>query len=334
MRGLGLYEVLNCCEDKQYAKFLSFIRRASGNRIDNIGTILDRVPSYSRFEQLFSAGLGELIGDGRFFAYSINEIPKSLIKLCKMYSIKLTNRLIKYYKENQNAHYIVCNINFFSLTSTDIENIWTTGQQFLSNDGVCSLCSYFNMLVNDFDYNAKDLWLYIDRLKTFEAIDDVRFLIRELYDYANMMKQLSDKYDKYPRHFLTTIRIASRNYSRMKKEFSEELFKKRIKKEYECSFGDYIFIYPKSTQEIKDEACTQNNCVASYIDDVIDGECDILFLRKKDSPERSLVTIEVRNNQIVQAERKLHIPVTVEDQWAIDAFNKKFANMNKESVAA
>lgn len=334
LRGLGLYEVLNCCEDKQYAKFLSFIRRASGNRIDNIGTILDRVPSYSRFEQLFSAGLGELIGNDRCFTYSINEIPKSLIKLCKMYSIKLTNRLIEYYKENQNAHYIVCNIDFLSLTPTNIRDVILESERFYHDDGAYGYRSCFNILINDFGYNAKDLWLYIDRLKTFEAINDAAFLIRELYDYAYMMKQLSDKYDKYPRHFLTTHKIASRNYLRMQKEFSEELFKKKIKKEYECSFGDYVFIYPKSTQEIKDEACMQNNCVASYIDRVIDGACHILFLRKRDNPECSLVTIEVRNNQIVQAKRRFNDPITVEDQWAIDAFNKKFANMNKEDVAA
>lgn len=108
--------------------------------------------------------------------------------------------------------------------------------------------------------------------------------------------------------------------------------KKRINKQYECSFGDYIFIYPDSTQDIKDEAASQNNCVASYIDKVIDGKCHILFLRKKSKPDESLVTIEVRNNHIVQARRRFNDDVTAEDQKAIDAFNKKFAN--KEDKAA
>ena len=191
--------------------------------------------------------------------------------------------------------------------------------------------SYFNILVNEYGYNAKDLWLYIDRIKTFEAIEDMAFLIRELCDYADMMKQLSNKYDKYPRHFLTTHKIACRNYDRMKKEFSEELFRKRIKKEYECSFGEYVFIYPKSTQDIKDEAACQSNCVSSYIDKVIDGYCHILFLRKKNSPKESLVTIEVRNDQIVQAKRRFNDDVTEEQKEVIDKFNKKFG---KEIKAA
>lgn len=222
-------------------------------------------------------------------------------------------------------------MDYLSLDSDDIYIVWNT-ETWDRVDGACIYYSFFNKLVNDFGYNAKDLWLYLDRIKTFEAVEDMGFLIRELYDYADMMNQLSPKFDKYPRHFLTTHRIACRNYDRMKKEFSEELFKKRINKQYECSFGDYIFIYPDSTQDIKDEAASQNNCVASYIDKVIDGKCHILFLRKKSKPDESLVTIEVRNNHIVQARRRFNDDVTAEDQKAIDAFNKKFAN-KKDKVA-
>ena len=65
---------------------------------------------------------------------------------------------------------------------------------------------------------------------------------------------------------------------------------------------------------------------------MIDGECHILFLRKKISPNDSLVTIEVQNNQIVQARRKFNDPVTEEDQKVIDQFNKKFA-IEKEKAA-
>lgn len=220
-----------------------------------------------------------------------------------------------------------------SLTDEDICKIWSTDSYDYDYDTFKQYYwSYFNKLIEEYGYTAKPLLLYIDQLKTFEALGDISFVIKELYDYADMMKTISPKFDKYPRHFLTTHQIACRNYSRMKKEFPEELFKKKINKQYECSFGDYIFIYPKSIQDIKDEAASQNNCVASYIDKVIDGKCHILFLRKKNKPDESLVTIEVRNNHIVQARRRFNDDVTAEDQKAIDAFNKKFAN--KEDKAA
>ena len=329
LRGVSICKMCESCEDKNYASFLRFVDRHE-HYLTNVGTLLNRVPKYSRFEQIFSAGLNIHYYEGTSFMYSISTIPKSLIKLCRTYDIPLRNKLVLFYKENQDAHLIPFQLDFVSLSQQDIISIWLAHNQHYIRETMQYLYkSYFNMLVNDFGYNAKDLWMYLDRIKTYEAIEDMSFLIQELYDYANMMHQLSDKYDKYPRHFLTTHKIACRNYNRMKKEFSEEIFKKRITKQYECTFGDYIFIYPKSTQDIKQEACMQNNCVASYIDRVINGECHILFLRKKDRPSDSLVTIEVRDNHIVQARRRFNDPVTPEDQVAIDAFNKKFQKERK-----
>lgn len=335
LSGFTLNELIDCCDDEKYAKFLRFVRNSEmySHSITNIGTILDRIPKYARFEQIFSAGFDDIIKDGKRFIYSINDIPKSLIKLCRKYLIKLSNNTVKYYKENQDAHYIAYNLDYISFDFNDIYSVWNAqNRKWNCEIGAYDYFSFFNKLINEYEYNAKDLWLYLDRIKTFEAIEDMGFLIRELYDYAKMMSRLSIKYNKYPRNFLTTHKIACRNYNRMKKEFSEELFQKRINKKYECSFGDYIFIYPKSTQDIKDEACMQNNCVASYIDRVIDGECHILFLRKKNKPKESLVTIEVVNNYIVQAKRKFNEPVTEEDQKVIDSFNKKF--WNKENKVA
>lgn len=331
LRGISMNQVIENCDDKKYAKFLDFVMREESScyEIWNIGTVLNRVPFYSRFEQLFSAGIDDIIEDKnkRAFKYSINDIPKSLLKLCREHSIKLTNDIVRFYKENPNAYCIAYKLDYLTLDYADIYKVWKTSENMYDANAK----SYFNILVNEYGYSAKDLWLYIDRIKTFEAIEDMAFLIRELYDYADMMRQLSNKYDKYPRHFLTTHKIACRNYNRMKKEFSEELFRKRMKKEYECSFGEYIFIYPKSTQEIKDEAACQSNCVSSYIDKVIDGYCHILFLRKKNSPKESLVTIEVRNDQIVQAKRRFNDDVTEEQKEVIGKFNKKFG---KEIKAA
>ena len=334
LSGLTIDQLCEYCEDEKYAKFLRFVKKSESTHYEiwNIGTILKRIPHYSRFEQLFSAGIDDIINTKwnglTNFKYSINDIPKSLLKICRKYPIKLSNDIVRFYKENPNAYCIAYKLDYISLSYDDIYKIWKTSENMYDENAK----SYFNTLVNDFGYNAKDLWLYIDRIKTFEAIEDMTFLIRELYDYADMMKRLSNKYDKYPRHFLTTHKIACRNYNRMKKEFSEELFRKRIRKEYECSFGDYVFIYPESTQDIKDEATMQNNCVASYIDKVIDGECHILFLRKRNKPKESLVTIEVRNNRIVQSKRRFNDDVTSEDQLAIDAFNRKFSNRKDKAA--
>ena len=131
------------------------------------------------------------------------------------------------------------------------------------------------------------------------------------------------KENKYPRHFLTTHAIACRNYNRLKQQFQEESFQTRIDLTLEDKIGDYIFIYPRTTQDVKDEAVQQNNCVASYISSVIDGQCHILFMRDSSEPDKSLVTLEVVDNVIVQAKQRFNYDVTPKQRAAIETWNKK-----------
>lgn len=323
LSGMTMDELFACCDDKNYAKFLKFIQKAYYYPVTNIGTILSLVPYYSRFEQFFSAGFEDII-DRHSFTMTINDIPKSLTKIAKDNEIRISDRICKYWKEDIDSHMIGYNLEYTSLNSKDIYNIWSTDKY--CGHGDLTRFSIFNSLINEYGYNAKSLFLYIDKLKTFEAIDNIPYLMGELYDYVCMMSAISPKFDRYPRNFLTTHRIACRNYNRLKKQFSEEMFKARINKDYEYKFKDYCFIYPSTIQDIKDEAVSQNNCVASYIDRVIDGDCHILFLRKKDTPDQSLVTIEVRNNTIVQAARRFNEPVTDEELEAINAWNRRYSN--------
>ena len=336
LKGYTIEDVINCCEDKQYAKFLRFVKNEyskNNYEIWNIGTMLSKVPSYSNYEQLFSAGIEDIVGKG--FKYTINDIPKGIVKLCKEHNIKLSDSFLRYYKQNPDAYLLAYKLDYISLTDADIYEILTK-EFYIGYNAVYSerYNSFFNIMLNDYGYKAKPLLMYVDYLKTYEAIENMGDLTRELYDYVKMMKSISNKFDKYPRHFLTTHAIASRNYKRLAKQFEEQKFANRIDKSLERTFGDYRFYYPKCTQDIKDEATSQANCVASYIDRVIDGQCHILFLRLKDSPDKSLVTIEVRDDengvpQIVQAKQKYNYKVTPEQQNCVDMWNKWQINKAK-----
>lgn len=334
LSGLTMNDIIECCVDEKYAKFLSFIKRKYSRdryNISNIGTILDKVPQYAKYEQIFSAGIDDIIDNN--FTYKINDIPKALIKLCKNHNIKLSNIFLDFYKQNPDAYQLAYNLEYVSLDDKDIYNILNCNKdRFDRTTYGWTYESFFIKLLNEYGYTAKALLSYLDYCKTFEAIDDMKFLMKELFDYASMMHHISPKFDKYPRHFLTTHKIACRNYNRLKQEFVEEDFKNRIDKGMEHTFGKYCFIYPECTQDVKDEAVAQNNCVASYIRDVIDGFCHILFMRLKECPDKSLVTIEVRNNKIVQAKQRFNDPVTIEQQEVIDKWNVWYANKIKNNV--
>lgn len=330
LRGITMNQVIEYCEDKQYGKFLNFVKKRHPYEISNVGTILSHVPEYANYEQIFSAGFEGVVD--RSFSKTINDIPKSLIKIAKDRSIKLSDKFCDFWKHNSNAYCIAYQMEYMSLTDDDIYKL--LDHSYWKNRETGHL-SYYNELIDKYNYNPKSLLLYIDSLVTYEAFDDMCYLIRELVDYARMMSMISNKFDKYPRNFLTTHQIACRNYNRLKHEYSEELFKKRICKNYECTFEKYKFIYPKCIKDIKDEAVQQNNCVASYIDKVIDGNCHILFLRKRDNLDKSLVTIEVDSHSeiIVQAKGKFNRDTTEEENKAIEAWNKKFSK-EREEIAA
>lgn len=326
LRGLTISELCSCCVDEQYGKFLEFVKRNGaeyGCEISNIGTVLDRVPRFSKFEQIFSAGIESIVDSN--FEYGINDIPKSLIKLCKTHNIKLSNQFLDFYKKNPDAYFLAYNLEYISLNDDDVYKLLTCYNTRYIGWTWTNYSRFIN-LIEEYGYTAKALFMYIDHLKTFEAIEDMAWLLREIEDYARMMKEISPKFDKYPRHFLTTHKIAGRNYNRLKHKFDEEKFQARINLDMEHTFGDYKFIYPKCIQDVKDESVQMSNCVSSYVQKVIDGQCHILFLRRKDSPDKSLVTIEVRNNKIVQALQRYNHPLTKEQQEVVDKWNKWYSN--------
>ena len=332
LAGLEIKEILDSFVDKKYADFLRYLfdtkspktceytwsagRWAYKPRVKNLGVILKYANEYKVYEQYFIAGVDAVDS----ICTPLKDVPKGLLKLTRVHGKKLDDTLIASYKKIPNEYNVAFSMEFENI---EPRNLWSIMLNLTPDNG-----GYWgaapHKLLHERKYNLQALLKYIDNLCTFEGLTADHNLVREIGDYANMMHQISDKFEKYPRYFLSTHKIAARNYNRLKHQFDERNFQRQRKPEYEMAFKDYVFIYPKTTQEIKDEAVQQNNCVASYIDRVINGNCHILFLRKKDTPNKSLVTIEVRNGRIVQARQAYNNPCTEEQNEAIDAFNKKF----------
>lgn len=338
LSGLDWYEILDGCTDRNYADFLRFVKRQCfgyGRHISNLGTILSHAPSYAHFEQWFAAGFADYISDK--LTYKITDVPKSLLALCKEKGFKLTDELIKQYKVRPDDWRNAFTKEYNTLTIGDIYRLihftWQVKRYYgeRSYEYNYVTLNFVDFLLNDHHYTVKGLVDYMDYLMTYEALDNGANLMRELGDYVDMMSRLSPRLDKYPRHFLTTMKIASRNYARLKIKFNEDDFARQIKPDMEYKTGDYVFVYPKTTQDIKNEAAQQQNCVASYIQKVLDGQCDILFLRNKNAPNESLVTIEVRNGRIVQAKQKYNREITADQQAAVDAWNRYYKNKLKSN---
>ena len=284
-RNMSISTIINSIDSDAYKKFLFFVKERNPY-VCSFGTLLSRASEYSKHEQVFSSGVK--VGDLR---YASNASP-NIIKFCKKFDIPISDFTCINYNKNPDFYNLL-----FSLNTN------------ISKDEKYSIINstyYSDMILNQIKlgYNPKSLILYMDEIITYEALSLNNFLTN-FKDYVYMMSRISPKkFDKYPRNLLTTHAIAVRNYNRFREEYNESLFKSKIKEWMEFSYKDYTILYPKCTQDIKDEACQQHNCVASYIDSVIDGRCDIVFLRKKDNPDKSLVTVEVRNGKVVQSKGK------------------------------
>ena len=312
---------LESIQDEKYKAFMQavFNRVSTNGRKFKVATILQEVKDFSTLEQWYAAGLADVIDYG--FSYSMSSIHKGVIKFCKKFNYKLTN---------SNASILNDSIDYLNSLMTIDFNKYTPEftRQFF--DALLCSESYYTYRASDvllfklnknYSYDFKSLIDYLYKLYSFEGLDVDRNLIRELYDYASMMDVMSvRKWDKYPKCFLTTHKITVRNYNRMKQYYDEVKFEKTFDEKYNWKYGDWVFICPKKSDEIKDEACQQQNCVASYIDNILDGVCHIVFMRKKDDETKSYITTEIRDYECVQRYRAFNMACSDEEVEIIDKY--------------
>lgn len=99
----------------------------------------------------------------------------------------------------------------------------------------------------------------------------------------------------------------SRAWSAILEEQKRKDAEARMAKRYDAVRRKYAFeldglciVAPKSTFDIIAEGKALSHCVGGYADRHAKGVLTILFLRRQEEPNRSLVTIEMRGNTLQQ----------------------------------
>lgn len=100
---------------------------------------------------------------------------------------------------------------------------------------------------------------------------------------------------------------------------------------YECEIGSYIFKLPHKAEEIIKEGKILHHCVGTYCDKVADGECVIVFCRKKENPDKPFATGEFIDGKSIQfrANANGDPPQSAIDAW--EALKKRVEKSFKES---
>lgn len=324
LSGLGVDGIIETIEQESYRNFLRWVRRQNDRSLYNFGSVLEVAKQYSNYEQYFAAGITDF-DKGAWVKFG--DIPKGLLKILRDYGVKLTREVFECYIAYPDAFTTLMKEQYNTLTVQEGVQILCYGMSTYS--WVNDKRSRFFRMVEDYNYNAKALLQYIDNIMSFEALH-WRDTLSNIFDYAKMMSDLSPKFEKYPRYLHTTHDIAVRNYGRLKQEHDEKMFSETVREDLDKNIEDWAFICAKTTQDIKDEAVQQNNCVAGYISYVLKGECHIVFMRKKEYRDKSVVTLEVRNNKVAQSRGKFNRDPTEKEREVLAKYSKYLSKIGEE----
>lgn len=158
-----------------------------------------------------------------------------------------------------------------------------------------------------------------------QGFKSLNSFMSELRDYLDMCISMDIKPTLYSSYLKQTHDITSRNYEVKLTEEQAEMFENAYKdfKPFVTEDKTYSIVRPKNADDVKHEGSELNHCVASYISRILKRNCLIVFLRKADKLDKSLVTIEVENKAIVQARGASNRSITEEEYRAICEYAKK-----------
>ncbi len=256
------------------------------------------IPSVDRFYTTRRARLSNDIDEGKTKPHEILKVPKFMIK---------------YIREHVSIDiYVLSNLQSCvkNIDSNKFKEIMSIVKDESNMRELSNSIELFMQIHIDYDYkNIKKLILYLFReVRLTQGISSPRDACTYLRDYIRMSRAMNLEWEKYPKSLKKVHDVVQMNYNLLNKdETKKREFELAVNKK---SYQDLLFkdkkdnlaiISPKATDDLVREGNQLSHCVASYVTDVANDKCKILFLRKLDEADKPLATIEVRGLNIRQA---------------------------------
>lgn len=235
-----------------------------------------------------------------------NDSVEFLIKM-KLYNLALCPETFKN-KKNFNERFFGLTkdyISFIRKYNLNLDELITLS--FIKTKNI-NLLKKFDSVSEDILKNLKSKNINFSKLIKFTDFSYKN--CHEYMDYLNMLKilgiNLKDRKNLYPKNIKQIHDKVLKEYEIKKNEKMNRAINRRSKELQKYSFKDknYIIFPAESYDSLIDESKQQNNCVRTYYEKYAKKECDIYFMRLLKDKEHSLVTIEVKNNMIVQKRTK------------------------------
>jgi len=153
-----------------------------------------------------------------------------------------------------------------------------------------------------------------------------RGAIQVYTDYYRMCTDMQYvKFDRYPKYLKTYHDIVARNYNLVKDEVTSRKFKEATEsyKGLEDEVKGYKLIVPNDSDDLVYEGNLLQQCVASYVKNVANNKTRILFLREEEKEDEPLVTVEIKEDKVVQARGHSNRVIYPEELEALKSFAKR-----------
>lgn len=159
-----------------------------------------------------------------------------------------------------------------------------------------------------------------------QGISDLSF-ISTYEDYLRMTMAYNNKIkEKYPMYLATEHDKILLKHNILTDEGKKKLFKNVVANQKELSHKGRVFsiVVPEKSQDLIDEGVQLSHCVGTYIDHVIKGTYKIVFMRKNESIEESVLTVAIdTNNEVSQVEGMCRRKPNKEEKEFIKMWAKK-----------
>lgn len=322
-KNCSIYDLV--CPEEKFSKLIEKSRHMNSN-CSNLSTFISRLNYVMAHENFINAGIRTPLTSSRYGRRN-NErsikrpyewYTKHMIKFLKKFDIEVTVSVEQTFEKKYNLmEKIVVFLLDCEYRDNDIKDL------FRAITGNNSRDDEFFELVERYNYEIKSLINYLlGYLRPFENLAPYNSL-HHLRDYYRMASQIGRDVKKYPKYLRSMHDIITSNFNAYKKEYSEELFLKTRREELDYSEDEFSIITPRSPKEIISEGTDLNHCVGSYIENILEGKTCIFFLRRTDEKEKSLITLELKNNCIVQAKGSRNRSLDSDERKFLNKYCKK-----------
>ena len=176
-----------------------------------------------------------------------------------------------------------------------------------SREDIPNILKYGYTMKDFIKYMTKQVSLEEPRYGGAYSYAEYSHVFNNWRDYLNMCDLMGIEHEKFPMNISTAHDNVLSAFNAKKNAMSDIAIAKIANMAEKCipdtqkyRDGNYVIMLPHCVADIVAEGQAQHNCVGSYVDRVVRRDSLVFFIRKKDEPNKSLVTAEYRNGKITQ----------------------------------